>query len=114
MISLFTYSARLGFHYRSLDESFERNPLGSEVTVGAAASVRVANKKLPPTGPGAVWQLDCRPLERRTPLMADGCALHIRFSGLCARALAPDSRAAVPAVRTFLSAGMGAGNDGGC
>ncbi|MDF2692250.1 MAG: Outer rane lipoprotein omp16 precursor [Labilithrix sp.] len=45
-IALFTYSARLGFHYRPLSEQFERNPLGSEVTFAAAAGVRVADRKL--------------------------------------------------------------------
>ncbi|HVH47092.1 MAG TPA: transporter, partial [Labilithrix sp.] len=45
-ISHFTYSARLGFHYRSLDEEFERNPLGSEITGAVAAGVRVADRKL--------------------------------------------------------------------
>ncbi|MCW5834806.1 MAG: OmpA family protein [Labilithrix sp.] len=44
--ALFTYSARVGFHYRALTERFERNPLGSELTFGAAAGVRLADRKL--------------------------------------------------------------------
>jgi OmpA-OmpF porin, OOP family len=45
-IAMFTYSARLGFHYRPLTEVFERNPLGSELTFGAAAGVHLADRKL--------------------------------------------------------------------
>jgi outer membrane protein OmpA-like peptidoglycan-associated protein len=45
-ISMFTYSARLGYHYRALDEKFERNPLGSEITGGAAVGLRTAKDKL--------------------------------------------------------------------
>ena len=45
-IGIFTYSARVGWHYRALTESFERNPLGSEITFGGAAGVRVADRKL--------------------------------------------------------------------
>ena len=41
-----TYSARAGFHYRPLSETFDRNPLGSEITFGLAAGVRVLNKAL--------------------------------------------------------------------
>jgi outer membrane protein OmpA-like peptidoglycan-associated protein len=45
-VSIFTYSARVGFQYRPLDEAFEQNPLGSEINAGAAAGLRVANRKL--------------------------------------------------------------------
>lgn len=45
-LSRFTYAARLGFQYRALTERFERNPLGSELTGGVAAGVRLANGDL--------------------------------------------------------------------
>lgn len=45
-ISIFTYSARVGYHHRALTETFERNPLGSELVFGAAAGLRVADKKV--------------------------------------------------------------------
>lgn len=45
-ISSFTYAARLGFAYRALDEEFDRNPLGSEITASVAAGLRLASGKL--------------------------------------------------------------------
>jgi OmpA-OmpF porin, OOP family len=45
-ISLFTYAARVGFAYRPLDERFDQNPLGSEITAALAAGIRVSNGKL--------------------------------------------------------------------
>jgi outer membrane protein OmpA-like peptidoglycan-associated protein len=45
-IAMFTYSARVGYHYRALTEKFERNPLGSELAFGVAAGVRLADRKL--------------------------------------------------------------------
>ena len=45
-ISAFTYSARIGYHHRPLDEDFERNPLGSELTGGVAAGFRIADRRL--------------------------------------------------------------------
>jgi outer membrane protein OmpA-like peptidoglycan-associated protein len=45
-ISMFTYSGRLGFNFRPLKDTFETNPLGSELTIGAAAGLRVLEKKL--------------------------------------------------------------------
>lgn len=45
-IAMFTYSARVGFHYRALTERFERNPLGSELVYGVAAGIRVAKRRL--------------------------------------------------------------------
>lgn len=45
-LSVFTYAARFGFAYRSLDERFDANPLGSEVTGSLAAGARVADPNL--------------------------------------------------------------------
>ncbi len=45
-VSVFTWSARVGYHHRALTERFERNPLGSELTGGAAAGVRVIDRRL--------------------------------------------------------------------
>ncbi|HVJ91006.1 MAG TPA: OmpA family protein [Labilithrix sp.] len=45
-IGTFTYSARLGVHYRGLDEQFVGRSLGSELTGGVATGVRVANRRL--------------------------------------------------------------------
>ncbi len=44
--AFFTWSARVGYHHRALTERFERNPLGSELTGGAAAGVRVMGRSL--------------------------------------------------------------------
>jgi OOP family OmpA-OmpF porin len=46
-ISAFAYAARLGFNIRPLDDKFaDGKPLGSELTGGLSAGIRVANKKL--------------------------------------------------------------------
>jgi OOP family OmpA-OmpF porin len=45
-IAMFTYSARVGWHYRALTEKFDRNPLGSELVFAAAAGVRLLDRKL--------------------------------------------------------------------
>lgn len=45
-IDIFTYSARLGFNYRPLTERYDQNPLGSELTIGASAGLRLLDKKL--------------------------------------------------------------------
>ncbi len=42
----FTYAGRLGFNYRPLTDKYDTNPLGSELTIGASAGVRVLEKKL--------------------------------------------------------------------
>lgn len=108
-IAVFTYSARLGVHYRPLDEEFERNPLGSEVTGGIAAGIRVANRKLV-VGPELYGSsiLDGRSFLRRrgTPtewlIGAHYTYSDIRFGGGFGTGL---SRGwGTPAVRAFLSA----------
>ena len=45
-VSYFTYSARVGFEYRALDERFQQNALGSEITLAGAAGVRILDGKL--------------------------------------------------------------------
>ncbi len=45
-IDVFTYAARLGFNYRPLTERYDQNPLGSELTIGASAGLRLLDKKL--------------------------------------------------------------------
>jgi OmpA-OmpF porin, OOP family len=45
-VSVFTYAARVGFAYRSLDERFDRNPLGSEITGSLAVGARVTDPNL--------------------------------------------------------------------
>ncbi len=45
-VSIVSYAARVGFAYRPLDERFERNPLGSEVTASLGAGVRVFDPDL--------------------------------------------------------------------
>jgi outer membrane protein OmpA-like peptidoglycan-associated protein len=45
-VKYFTYSARTGFHYRPLTETFERNPLGSELFADAAAGLRLVDGHL--------------------------------------------------------------------
>jgi OmpA-OmpF porin, OOP family len=42
----FAYGARLGFNYRPLTEKYDQNPLGSELTIGASAGLRLLDKKL--------------------------------------------------------------------
>ncbi len=47
-----TYAARLGFNYRPLTERYDpRSPLGSEITIGAAAGIRLLEKKELLVGP---------------------------------------------------------------
>ena len=43
-LGLFTYAARVGAEYRSLDETLAGNPLGSQVLFGAAMGLRLANR----------------------------------------------------------------------
>jgi OOP family OmpA-OmpF porin len=45
-VGIFEYAARVGFLYRGLDASYGGAPLGSEMTFGAAAGVRVLDRKL--------------------------------------------------------------------
>ena len=45
-ISVFTWSAKLGFQYRSRDERIDASPLGSELQFGAAAGLRLADGKV--------------------------------------------------------------------
>ena len=45
-IQAFAYSAQVGFHYRPLNDSIGGSTLGSEVTVGAAAGVRLLDRSL--------------------------------------------------------------------
>ncbi|MBX3206694.1 MAG: OmpA family protein [Labilithrix sp.] len=108
-ISLFTYSARVGWHYRALTERFERNPLGSELTFGGAAGVRVADRKLV-IGPELYGSsiLDGRSfLKRRgTPIEvligAHYTLSDFRFGGGVASGLTRGW--GTPAMRAFLSA----------
>ncbi|MBX3213903.1 MAG: OmpA family protein [Labilithrix sp.] len=108
-VSLFTYSARVGWHYRALTEDFEQNPLGSELTFGGAAGVRVADRKLV-VGPELYGSsiLDSRSfLKRRgTPiealLGAHYTVSDLRFGGGVATGLTRGW--GTPALRAFLSA----------
>lgn len=43
-LGAFLYSAKLGFMYRGYDSKLDNSTLGSEVTFGAAAGLRVANR----------------------------------------------------------------------
>lgn len=43
---MLTYAARVGFHYRGLQDDFAGEPFGSELTFGAAAGVRALDGKL--------------------------------------------------------------------
>jgi OmpA-OmpF porin, OOP family len=45
-ISIFTYAARFGFEYRALSGDFANAPVGNELTYGASAGLRVADRKL--------------------------------------------------------------------
>jgi outer membrane protein OmpA-like peptidoglycan-associated protein len=45
-IKTFSYAARLGVNYRPLTETFDKNALGTELTIGASAGVRLLDKKL--------------------------------------------------------------------
>jgi outer membrane protein OmpA-like peptidoglycan-associated protein len=45
-ISQFTYAARIGFEYHAYDSDFAGSPIGSQLTYGAAAGVRLADHKL--------------------------------------------------------------------
>jgi OmpA-OmpF porin, OOP family len=45
-IDIFSYAGRLGFNYRPLTDRFDANPLGSELTIGASAGVRLLDRKL--------------------------------------------------------------------
>src|SRR6185369_6804294 len=71
-ISMFTYAARLGFQYRPLTDKFESKPLGSELIGGAAAGLRILDKKLvvgpelygsTVTTPGSFYKKRTTPLE---------------------------------------------------
>src|SRR5262249_36192926 len=54
-ISYFTYSGRLGFNFRPLTDKLQTgsNPLGSELTLGASAGLRLLATKLG-VGPGGL------------------------------------------------------------
>lgn len=70
-ISYFTYAARVGYAYRALDDTFDRTALGSEITAGAAAGLRVAHGKLvigPEVYGGAVTDEDSFWKRRATPI----------------------------------------------
>ena len=45
-VGAFVYSAQVGFEYRGLDDRIASTKLGSELTFGAAAGARLANKNL--------------------------------------------------------------------
>ena len=45
-LGAFTYSARVGANFRMLNENFNGQPFGTELLFGAAAGVRLADKKL--------------------------------------------------------------------
>jgi outer membrane protein OmpA-like peptidoglycan-associated protein len=45
-VGAFSYAGRLGYEYRPLDDRFGGKPLGSEITGGLSAGVRLADKKL--------------------------------------------------------------------
>jgi hypothetical protein len=45
-VEMFTYSGQLGFHYRPLDARVGESTLGSELTFGGAAGVRLLNRAL--------------------------------------------------------------------
>ncbi len=45
-IDIFAYSARLAFDYRAQNQSFGDAELGSDLTLGASAGVRLLDKKL--------------------------------------------------------------------
>lgn len=108
-VSVFTYSARLGFHYRPLDESFERNSLGSEITAAAAAGVRVANRKLvvgPEIYGSSIVASDSFLKQRGTPLEwllgAHYTVGDVRFGGGMGSGLTRGW--GTPSLRAFLSA----------
>ena len=72
-VSVFTYSARVGYHHRSLTETFERNPLGSELTFGAAAGLRVADRAVvigPEVHGSSILDSDSFGKRRGTPIEA--------------------------------------------
>ncbi len=45
-VSMFTYAARLGFTFRARDEAYAGSPMGSEVGFGAAAGLRLLERRL--------------------------------------------------------------------
>ena len=108
-ISIFTYSARLGYHHRALTETFERNPLGSELVFGAAAGVRVADRKLvvgPELYGSSILDSDSFGKRRGTPiealLGAHYTVSDLRFGAGLGTGLTRGW--GTPALRAFLSA----------
>jgi len=108
-VSVFTYSARAGYHHRTLTEEFERNPLGSEVVFGAAAGVRVANRKLvvgPEIYGSSILDSESFAKRRGTPIEgifgAHYTVSNVRFGGGLGTGLTRGW--GTPALRAFLSA----------
>jgi OOP family OmpA-OmpF porin len=70
-VAIFTYAARIGLDYRPLTEKIDTTSLGTEMTIGASAGLRLGEKKRLLLGPevfGSTTTNDSAFEKRTTPL----------------------------------------------